>query len=552
MTRLVRLGLVALAVALAAPAAASAARYAVGVQDGIAIATLARRLGGVSGAHVENLAPLRALVIDVRDGSRLAAVPGVAWVERLRPHRRLAFVPSDPLVPRQWYLSADRAFDFWSVLPRPPSLPGVRVAVIDSGIDAGHPDFKGRIAAARSFVGASVDDTDGHGTFVAGVIAAALDDNVGIAGMAFPAQLLVAKVVGRDGTISPDSEARAIRWAIANGARVINMSIGGLRDPIDPARDTFSRLEATAVAYATAHGAVVVAAAGNADDAPSTPWPYASYPAALPHVLGVAALTRRGGVSSFSDRDPLFVDIAAPGEGILSTFPRTLTASRPSCQDQGYSSCGPREYRDAEGTSFAAPQVSAAVALVLSVRPSLTADQAATVVERTATDVTAGTGCSRCPLLRDAYTGWGALNIDSALRALAGPLPPADSHEPNDVPTGGYLVTNLPRTLTATIDYWDDPFDVYRVQLRAQQVVSAVLTGPNDMQTQLSLWSPGTLAIDPTALGNARNLIALESKPGTSQRLVATAPADGLYVLAVRAGTAGSGQYTLRVSRAGP
>ena len=110
--------------------------------------------------------------------------------------------------------------------------------------------------------------------------------------------------------------------------------------------------------------AVLVAAVGNSDEAPQTPWPYASYPAALPHVLGVSALTPSGNVPSFSDRDRIFNDISAPGQEIYSTLPRALTSFRPLCQNQGYSDCGPDDFRHAAGTSFAAPQVTAAAAIL--------------------------------------------------------------------------------------------------------------------------------------------------------------------------------------------
>ena len=118
-----------------------------------------------------------------------------------------------------------------------------------------------------------------------------------------------------------EAEAKAIRWAVDNGARVINISLGGLRDPRRPSRDTYSRLEEEAIRYAVKRGAVVVAAVGNADQAPRSPWHFASYPAALPHVLGVSALTRSGGSPGFSNRDAVYNDVAAPGEDILSTFP---------------------------------------------------------------------------------------------------------------------------------------------------------------------------------------------------------------------------------------
>ena len=155
---------------------------------------------------------------------------------------------------------------------------------------------------------------------------------------------------GPAGTIAPEAVGRAIRWAADQGARVINLSLGGLRDPVDPGRDTFSALEESAVEYAFSRGAVLVAAVGNGDQAPVSPWRFASYPAALPHVIGVAAISQDGTVPGFSNRDPIYVDLAAPGEAILSTLPRSITAERPTCTDQGYSDCGPPEFRSAEGT----------------------------------------------------------------------------------------------------------------------------------------------------------------------------------------------------------
>ena len=96
----------------------------------------------------------------------------------------------------------------------------MRVAVIDSGIDATHPEFEGKIAEAESFVGGSARvDAEGHGTFVAGLIAAGVDNAVGIAGMAPSAELLIAKVVNGDDLIDVEAEVQAIHWAVENGAR---------------------------------------------------------------------------------------------------------------------------------------------------------------------------------------------------------------------------------------------------------------------------------------------------------------------------------------------
>ena len=174
---------------------------------------------------------------------------------------------------------------------------------------------------AKSFVGGSAQDTRGHGTIVAGIIAAELDNATGIAGLAPAAELLVAKVVGPAGTVSVEAEARAIRWAVDHGARIVNISLGGLRDPRNTGRDTYSRREEEAVRYAVRRGAVIVAAVGNGDQAPSTPWNFASYPAALPHVLGVSALARSGAVAGLLE----------PRRGLQRRRrARARTSSRPS------------------------------------------------------------------------------------------------------------------------------------------------------------------------------------------------------------------------------
>lgn len=460
-----------------------------------------------------------------------------------------AFTPTDPLAPKQWYLVQDRAFDAWS---EPPTLSPVLVAVIDSGIDGGHPEFAGKIAVARSFVGGDpLTDEQGHGTFVAGEIAAALDNGEGIAGIAFPAQLLVAKVVRSDGSISLEAEAKAIRWAAAEGARVINLSIGGVRDPADPKQDTFSPEEAAAVQYAVRQGALVVAAVGNSDQAPASPWPYASYPAALPHVIGVSALARDGSVPDFSDRDPVFNDIAAPGEDLLSTFPRALTAARPSCADQGYSDCGPDEYRFAEGTSFAAPQVSAAAALLIAVDPALTSDQTTALLEHTAEDENATNGCPRCPLLRDSLSGWGRLDIASALIALQeGPIPSADVYEPNDQAGGEAATVWGPfGTIKATIDYWDDPVDVYRIKLLPGRRLQATVTGSPRVTPTLVLWKPGTQRVDERTLAALKQRAALSTGTGQTQSLTFRTKGGGWYYLEVKAPTASFGPYTLSFAK---
>src|SRR5207247_2451269 len=241
-----------------------------------------------------------------------------------------------------------------------------------------------------------------------------------------------------------------------------------------------------------------------------TPWPYGGYPAARPHVIGVSAFARDGSVPPFSNRDPVFNDLSAPGQDILSTLPRRLTASRPTCADQGYSDCGSDDYVHASGTSFSAPQVSAAAALLRAIEPALTADQVSALLERTADDANASNGCRRCPLLRDSLTGWGRLNIANAVAALGGPWPPADRYEPNDdAGSDAFTLWGTTIRAPATLDYWDDPVDVYRVRVRARQRVKLSVRGPGRADTNLSLWKPGTRTVAGAAPSVLRSRVAV-------------------------------------------
>ena len=539
----------AAAAALVLPGQAAAGRYAVGVAPGTPLDAVAAAIERTTGSRAERkLAPLGALVVEASSARGLRALAGVEYVERLDTSRRIAFIPNDPLAQRQWHLEQDHAFDFW---PEFPVLAGPRVAVIDSGIDGTHPDLLSRVAGSRSFVGGSaLTDQQGHGTFIAGLIAAQTNNAVGVAGIAFPSQLLIAKVVRANRQVSLEAEAEAIRWAVDNGARVINLSLGGVRDPRDAGRDTYSQLEAAAVRYAYTRGAVVVAAVGNADQAPRSPWPYASYPAALPHVIGVSALGKDGSVPLFSNRDPIYNDLAAPGQELVSTFPRQLTASRPSCPEQGYSICGPDEYRNAEGTSFAAPQVAAAAALLLAARPLLQPDQVGYILTRWTDDVSAATGCKPCPALRDTYSGWGRLNIAKSLAALAGPIPLADRFESND--DAGTQATPLRQTrvdFSATLDFWDDNVDVYKVHLRAKQRIVVTLDGPRGVNTDLLLWKPGTQRVQGLSLALLRQRVALSAKPGTREQIVHRAKTTGWYYIETKIVQPGAGSYRLRYSK---
>jgi thermitase len=266
-------------------------------------------------------------------------------------------VPNDPGFWRQWYLynSAETvqppgsgapvygaAVDAPLAWDRTLGSAAVRIAIIDSGIDAAHPDLAGKVVAAANFTASdSVGDASGHGTHVAGIAAAAFDNGVGIAGMAPSARLMDVKVLAVDASGNTTGDcadvADGIVWAADHGANVLNLSLGSP-----------SPCEAMALAidYAFSRGALVVAAAGN--DAATSRF----YPAAYDHVVSVAATDNRDQLAGFSNRGAGWVDVAAPGAGIVSTLPTS---------DNGSGAIG---YGYMSGTSMAAPVVSGIAALI--------------------------------------------------------------------------------------------------------------------------------------------------------------------------------------------
>ncbi len=302
-------------------AAASAASWAVGAHPG-EIATLRAELPGAT-----TLVPGRVLLVH---GARPRAA-AATYVDDIGASRRtLAFANKEPDAGQQWYLAQRPRLELLADPARSRPGEGCRDRLRDRRDPSGvhRPDRGGKLVRRRSNWRT---DTCGHGTFVAGEIAANPYNDIGIAGLAFNAKLLIAKVVEPDCDVSTMAEIRGIVWAANHGARVINLSIGGIRDPLDPDLDSYSAPEEAAVEYAYSKGALVVAAVGNATQAPRTPWPYADYPAALPHVLGVSAVDENGSVPAYSNRDVRYVDIAAPGGPIFSTIPdqpRRLERSR--------------------------------------------------------------------------------------------------------------------------------------------------------------------------------------------------------------------------------
>ena len=323
----------------------------------------------------ERVAPgIRLVRGDGKTLSRLRRSPGVRWIERNRVFRASGSV-LDPLLGRQWALggrSGLRARDVW------PTTAGnhVTVAVLDSGIRLDHPDLApnlwtnpGEVATngidddANGWVddlhGANVvsgagapDDGFGHGTAVAGAIGARGGNALGISGVAPRVRLQPVKVLDDHGTGSTLTVVEGMRYALAHGARVINVSLNGPKGS--------QALEET-IGAAEAMGVLVVTSAGNdGQDRDRIP----SYPASTPSeaVVSVTSVGRRGYLARGAAYGAVSVDVAAPGTRVLTT--------------------APSGYGVYSGTSFAAAHVSGALALMAAARPDASGPQLKEVLIR--------------------------------------------------------------------------------------------------------------------------------------------------------------------------
>ncbi len=258
-----------------------------------------------------------------------------------------------------WALDAIHAPDAW----KHGSGDGVVVAVLDTGVSATHPDLRGRILPGWNFI-ANNDDTsddDGHGTFVAGLIAASSAS--GPEGVAPGASILPIKILDNSGVGSTASFIAGINYAVDHGARVINISASGASD---------SAALNDALANAEAHNVVVVGSSGN-DGTETT-----AYPAGVSTVLAVSATDHLNALASFASYGP-YVDIAAPGVDITSTW---------------WSPQNGDGHATASGSSASAPLVSGVAAIVAAEEPGASAAAIREIITDSAIDV--GTPGHRC------------------------------------------------------------------------------------------------------------------------------------------------------------
>jgi subtilisin family serine protease len=370
----------------------------------------------------------------------------------------------DPLLPDQWALADPGAIGAQEAWTQARGT-GVVVAILDTGVQLDHPDLQGAlwtnpneipgngkdddnngfvddVNGANMFTNdGNVSDDEGHGTHVAGIVAARAGNNIGGAGVAPNARIMPVKVLDANRSGNSTLLARGIHYAVDEGAKILNVSING--------DSTTSDLTA-ALKYATDNGATVVASAGNnSRNLDLTP----SYPAssAEPSVLSVTATGETGSLMDFANRGLNSVDLAAPGDAILST-----------ARGSGY--------EDRSGTSMSAPFVSGALALLASARPDLPESALRTALLNTAPKPSLLAG-----LLGGG--GGGELNVGDAMHAiLPGDLWKASSAAPvvtpkvtlrtGEVRAGRRATVRWSATDAVTVTSWRVMLDGRRITTR--------------------------------------------------------------------------------------
>ncbi|MFN3850011.1 MAG: S8 family serine peptidase [Spirosomataceae bacterium] len=288
---------------------------------------------------------------------KLKNEPNVEYVEKV-PLRYIIDTPNDPSVGQQWFLNKIKAFETWAINA---GQVNVRVAVVDNAIDTNHEDLVGNMLAGRD-----VSDLDNdpnppnasfsHGTHVAGIVSAVSNNGIGVASASNNRIKIIPVKSTPDGGLANGiyHGYEGIAWAADNGAKIISLSWGGIG---------YIQSEQDVINYAVSQGAIVVAAAGNDN------FSIEHFPSAYQNVIAVASLDSDDKKSSFSNFGT-WVDIAAPGRGILSTTPYNTYASF-------------------NGTSMATPLVSSALGYLLACFPSLTNAQAEAILKNTADNLDA-------------------------------------------------------------------------------------------------------------------------------------------------------------------
>ena len=348
-----------------------------------ALDSLHHRLGAVVTGTIGEVA-LQRVIAPLGAVAAYEASGLVRAVERPPTYRLFGGRPNDPLMRLQWGLRQVNAFDAWRIEDARRS--DVLVGIIDSGIDATHPDLKGQFVEGFDFLEHDADpyDDNGHGTHVSGIVAARTDNGRGVAGLAPGVKVIPMKACFSQGNCDSFAVLAGVVDAVRRGAAVINLSLGGAGG--------CSSIEQFVFDWVYDQGTTTIVAAGNSakDGNPTIS------PANCDHTFAVGAIDERRQIAPFSSFGD-YVDLAAPGVHVWSTMPPLVTLLSPHSG-----------YFPGSGTSMAAPFVAASAALLVAQDPETTPDAIVDALVASARD--AG------PKGRDDKYGHGLLDARTALK----------------------------------------------------------------------------------------------------------------------------------------
>jgi subtilisin family serine protease len=456
-------------------------------------------LKGAGAQEADEIPQLRVKRIKVpaavrdRVKAALARNPNVTFVEENYLAEPLV-TPNDPSYASQWHLPRIAAPAGWDISTGSSS---VDIAILDTGVDPGHPDLAGKLLPGFNFYTNTADGRDvyGHGTKVAGSAAAMANNGAGVAGVAWKNQILPLVISDSTGSATYSRMASAITYAVDHGARIINLSFGGT--------SSSSTLQ-NAVNYAWNKGAVIFASASNYNT--STPY----YPAACANVVSVAATDANDAKASFSNYGAT-IDVTAPGVSILTTT-----------NGGGYGSVS--------GTSFSSPIAAGLGALILSVNPTLTNAQVVDIITRNADDI--GTPGF------DQYFGHGRINVLKSLTAAQNTVPLGDATAPTaaiTTPTNSSTVKGKASVAVAA----SDDVGVAKVELRINGAPFATATtAPFSFSWDTTTTADGTYSLEAMAydgagnrgLSNAISVMVSNSVDTVAPTVAITSPANGAKV----------------------
>lgn len=350
----------------------------------------------------------------------------------------------------QWYLPLINAPAAWDISTGSDT---VIVANLDTGVDNAHPDLKAKLlsgynAITRVAGTTSYKDDQGHGTFTSGISAAVSNNNAGIAGVSWGAKILPVKVLNSSGAGSDTNIAAGIRWAADNGAKVINMSLGGTGA---------SQTAINAVNYASDKGCLILAAMGN-EFMEGNP---TEYPAAYPKVMAVGATTETDERSSYSNTGP-HISVTAPGGDVLEENDQNIRHYIfSSFWNKTNRTSG---YVGAVGTSAATPVVAGLAALLWSVSPNATAAQIRSAIEESAVDLGAAG--------KDDDFGYGRIDALAAVQKIQESIGESDLTPPTATITAPAANATVSGAVTIKGSVSDDK------ALKSYQVQFGAGTGP--------------------------------------------------------------------------